>query len=111
MATSPGQNGYPRNPKEGNGRGQPPRNSSCPNSQLSTLQVKHLEQEGRGVGLEGGAGRAPRLLEVPVESCRQFPLFSLQSQVPSLGQRPSFPSSPHFLPCLGSAPACLPARR
>lgn len=51
----------------------------------------------------------PWLPEVPAKSCRQLPFFFLQSQVPSLGQRPSFPNSPHLLPRLGSAPACLPA--
>lgn len=32
--------------------------------------------------------------EAPAESCKQFPLFFFQHQVPSLGQRPIFPCSP-----------------
>lgn len=52
---------------------------------------------------------APQSLEMSAEPCRLLRLFSLQSQVPVLGPKPGFPGSPHFLPCLGSAPACLPA--
>lgn len=77
--------------------------------QPSTLQLKHLEPGARRVLRKSRTEGLPWLPEAPAESCRQLPFFFLQSQVPSLGQRPSFPSSPHFLPRLGSAPACLPA--
>lgn len=97
-----------RTPQEVKGRGrdggatqQLPR---CQSSQLSSLQLTQLEpgaREDQGGGVPGGAS----------ESCRQLLPFFLPHQVPSLGQWPSFPWSPHFPPHLGSAPACLPALR
>lgn len=90
-ALSLGQRGHSRKPKDRNGgwggavaTQEFPR---LPDSQLSTLKLKQLEP--------GGSGR----------------LGWRQSQFPPWAGGQVSPSSPHFLPRLGSAPSCLPAHR
>lgn len=87
--------------RRGEEQQQPP-GSSHP-AQLSTLQLEWGPEKtkmGRGAPQPPGASAGP---------CRLLRLFFLQSQVLSLGQKPGFPGSPHFLPCLGSTQARPPA--